>query len=131
MRALASCALVVAALSCKSHKSLLDDTGSSTGASSGTSEGSAATKSVDAPPKPAAVTSTRADPQIHELGMEHVVPSAIMLELATPIVVIFQLSVPRLVLGSKLTLSLMAGRPARGGAGAPAAAAGGGGAAGE
>src|SRR3569833_655474 len=86
MRALASCALVVAALSCKSHKSLLDDTGSSTGASSGTSEGSAATKSVDAPPMPAAVTSTRADPQIHELGMEHVVPSAIMIELATPIV---------------------------------------------
>jgi len=86
MRALASCALVVAALSsCKSHKSLLDDTAKS-GTSTGSTEGSASTKSVDAPPKPAAVTSTRADPQIHELGMEHVVPSAIMIELATPIV---------------------------------------------
>ncbi|MEO6774066.1 MAG: MG2 domain-containing protein [Kofleriaceae bacterium] len=86
MRALASCALVVAALSsCKSHKSLLDDTPGA-GATPGTSDGSASPRSVDAPPKPAAVTSKRADPQIHELGMEHVLPSAIVIELATPIV---------------------------------------------
>ena len=87
MRALASCALVTAALlSCKSHKSLLDDTGTSSGSAGVVAEGSGATKSVDAPPKPATVTPKRADPQIHELGMEHVVPTAIMIELATPIV---------------------------------------------
>jgi alpha-2-macroglobulin len=88
MRALASCTLVAAALlssSCKSHPSKLDDQG--TGAAT-TSDGSGAgsNKSTDAPPKPTAVTSKRADPQIHELGMEHVVPTSIMIELATPIV---------------------------------------------
>ncbi len=41
---------------------------------------------MDLPPKPTVVTSKRADPQIHELGMEHVVPTAIVIELATPIV---------------------------------------------
>src|SRR3954466_8744206 len=85
MRALASCALVAAALlSCNSHKSLLDDT--SSGSADPVAEGSGATKAVDAPPKPATVTPKRADPQIHELGMEHVVPTAIVIELATPIV---------------------------------------------
>ncbi|HEX7702021.1 MAG TPA: hypothetical protein VF403_14895, partial [Kofleriaceae bacterium] len=87
MRALASCTLVAAALlsSCKSHPSKLDDLG--TGVAT-TSDGSGAgsNKSTDAPPKPTVVTSKRADPQIHELGMEHVVPTSIMIELATPIV---------------------------------------------
>ena len=86
MRALASCALVVAALlsSCKSHSSMFDEQSSGTSSSSGGGTGS--NKSADQAPKPAAVTSKRADPQIHEFGMDHVVPTAIMIELATPIV---------------------------------------------
>ena len=85
MRVLASCVLVAAALvSCKGGKSKLDDNVTSPG--SGTTGGSASAKSVDLPPKPTVVTSKRADPQIHELGMDHVVPTAIVIELATPIV---------------------------------------------
>src|SRR5258708_7741940 len=38
------------------------------------------------PPKRAAVTPKKLAPIIHELGAEHVVPTAIVVELATPIV---------------------------------------------
>ncbi len=88
MRALASCALVAAALvSCKGHPSLFDQSAPSAGAGEAASagQGSAVAK-LDAPPRPATVTPKRADPQVHELGMEHVVPTAIVIELATPIV---------------------------------------------
>src|SRR3954470_11809147 len=87
MRALASCTLVAAALlsACKSHSSKLDDQPTA-GTTSSDGSGAGSARSTDAPPKPAVVTSKRADPQIHELGMEHVVPTAIMIELATPIV---------------------------------------------
>src|SRR5450432_2785396 len=85
MRALASTIVAAAALlACKNHPSKLDDQGTSTGTTDGSASGP--TKSTDLPPKPVAVTSKRADPQIHELGMEHVVPTAVMIELATPIV---------------------------------------------
>ena len=82
--AFAACA--VAALgSCKNHKSLLDDPDGSAKHGAGTTEGSAVA-SVDAPPKRQAVTPTKLEPLIHELGMDHVVPTAIVIELATPII---------------------------------------------
>ncbi|HEY0252062.1 MAG TPA: MG2 domain-containing protein, partial [Kofleriaceae bacterium] len=85
MRVLASCALLAAALlSCKGQPSAMDHAGESS--SSGSAAGSGGAKSIDAAPKPSPVTPSRVDPQIHELGMEHVVPQAIVIELATPII---------------------------------------------
>jgi hypothetical protein len=86
-RLIASCAVAAALVSCKSHKSLLDDSDSGGGGTSaGSSEGSGTAKSVDAPPKRTAVSAKKLEPMIHELGMEHVVPTAIVIELAAPIV---------------------------------------------
>src|SRR5690348_2181322 len=42
--------------------------------------------SAEAPPRRAELTAAQLSPVIHELGAEHVVPDAIVIELATPIV---------------------------------------------
>ncbi|MFT3699274.1 MAG: MG2 domain-containing protein [Kofleriaceae bacterium] len=87
MRVLASCALALSLwISCKGQPSAMDNAGPPPSTPTTGSGAGSGGKSIDAAPKPTPVTSKRVDPQIHELGMEHVVPSAIVIELATPIV---------------------------------------------
>src|SRR5689334_19744929 len=77
-----SCAAVVVALAgCKGHKSKLDDMGSAPVAHAG----SAAAKDNEAPKLPP-VTPTKLAPVINVLGPENVVPTAIVIEMATPII---------------------------------------------
>ena len=74
----------VAALgSCKNHSLLDDPSGHESAAGSATGS---ASQSTDAPPKRQAVTTKRLAPLSHELGIDHVVPTSIVIELATPIV---------------------------------------------
>src|SRR4051812_36472386 len=43
-------------------------------------------KGIDAPPKRDPVTATKLSPVIHEFGSEGVLPSAIVVQLATPVI---------------------------------------------
>ena len=81
--AVALCAAV--SITCSSKKSSLETLGKAGSASHAKHAGSDGKPDADAP-KRAVVTSKRIQPLIHELGDEHVVPTAVVIELATPIV---------------------------------------------
>ncbi len=81
--AVALCAAV--SITCSSKKSSLERLGKAGAGSHGKGAGSDGKPDADAP-KRALVTAKRIQPLIHELGEEHVVPTAVVIELATPIV---------------------------------------------
>src|SRR5258708_11913831 len=66
-------------------KSVLDKEQTKTPLTAGTAA-KAGTPSVDAPPTRTAVTPKKLSPIIHELGPDRVVPNAVVVELATPII---------------------------------------------
>src|SRR5437879_3915790 len=73
-------ALVGAFAGCKCKGKKTEDTATTTqaGAGSGSQTG-------EGPPKRPAITPAELAPIIHELGMEHVVPTAVVISLATPV----------------------------------------------
>src|SRR3569623_330589 len=79
-----TCAAVVAAalVACKGHKSKLDEMGAPQVAHTG----SAAPAKENEAPKLPPVTPAKLAPVINVLGPENVVPSAVVIELATPII---------------------------------------------
>ncbi len=81
MRRIAIVACVAALAACGGKKKADDKTNADKAAEAGSGAGSA-----EAPPKRTAVTAAVLSPVIHELGQEHVVPTSIVIELATPIV---------------------------------------------
>ncbi|MBA3819539.1 MAG: hypothetical protein H0X17_11650, partial [Deltaproteobacteria bacterium] len=52
----------------------------------GSATGSAGDSPIDGPPKRVALTPAKLAPVIHELAVDHVVPTAVIIELATPII---------------------------------------------
>lgn len=74
-------------VACSTHRSALDDVGSSTAeAGSGSGSAKAAKKDPDAPPPRASVTSAALSPILKELGAEDTLPEAIAISVAAPIV---------------------------------------------
>ena len=83
MRFIQCAAVVVAVLAaCKGNKSKLDEMGSPPPVAS---SGSGAVKLDEAPRLPP-VTPKKLAPVINVLGVENVVPTAVVIELATPII---------------------------------------------
>src|SRR5947208_2051599 len=89
MRFATSVTLVaMAALTAACHnKSKLDDWDSASGGPrSLTQDKTEQSKGVDAPPKRDPVTATKLAPVIHEFGTDNVVPTAIVIQLAAPVI---------------------------------------------
>lgn len=82
MRFIQVAAVVAALAACKGNKSKLDEMGSSPPVASG---GSAAVKTDEAPKLPP-VTPKKLAPVINVLGVDNAVPTAVVIELATPII---------------------------------------------
>src|SRR5688572_4220314 len=83
MNRLATCVAVAALAACQ-NKSLIDDWPY---AARSTSEDKAAeAKGVDAPPKRDPLTGQKLSPVIHELAAENAVPTAVVIQLAAPII---------------------------------------------
>jgi uncharacterized protein YfaS (alpha-2-macroglobulin family) len=76
-RGFATCVLVCALVACGGKKKADDKGKQDTEATKPTGEG---------PPKRPEVTAKKVQPIIHDLGMDNVVPTAIVIELATPII---------------------------------------------
>src|SRR5580704_4095769 len=82
-RIITSCAVIAAVISCHSHTSKLDDLGKGPppGVAVSSATGSAAHAVAHEP-----ITATALQPMIHELGLEHHLPKAIVIELAAPVI---------------------------------------------
>lgn len=80
----ATCVMVAASLAACQNKSRLDEWPSAPRAIS--EDKSEQSKGVDAPPKREPATAVKLNPVIHELGTDNVVPTAIVIQLATPVI---------------------------------------------
>jgi len=87
-RRLATCVALATLISaCKNNPSKLDDVpGAGPIGVTASGSGSDADKSVDAPPAREPVTAAKLQPIIHELGPDNVVPTSIVIQLATPVI---------------------------------------------
>ncbi|MDB4952487.1 MAG: hypothetical protein JWO36_56 [Myxococcales bacterium] len=74
----ATCVVICSLVACGGKKKADD--------AKGKQEAEAAKQSGEGPPKRPEVTAKKVQPIIHDLGMDHVVPTAIVIELATPII---------------------------------------------